>query len=59
MYDKMCAMYSYRRSTRRWRLVMFHGTLNVRAINAFVVYHNNMNPEMTRREFLKKLFQEL
>jgi hypothetical protein len=38
---------------------MFHGTLNVRAINAFVVYHNNMNPEMTRREFLKKLFQEL
>jgi hypothetical protein len=33
--------------------------LNVGAINAFVVYHNNKDPEVARREFLKNLSQEL
>jgi hypothetical protein len=32
--------------------------LNVGGNNAFVIYHSNMNSELTRRDFLKKFCLE-
>jgi hypothetical protein len=57
--DEMCAVYSCARDTRRWLIVVFYSMLNVGAVSAFVVCHSNMNPEMSRREFLEKLSLEL
>jgi hypothetical protein len=38
--------------------VLWYSMLNVGGNNAFVIYHSNMNPELTRRDFLKKFCLE-
>jgi hypothetical protein len=36
--DKLCASYNCARATRRWPMVIFYSIMNVAAINAFIVF---------------------
>lgn len=58
--DQLCANYNCARSTRRWPMVIFYALLNVGGINSMVLYAvNNPNINMKRKNFLKRLSQDL
>lgn len=60
MVDQLCSTYNCARSTQRWPMVVFYSSLNVAAINSYVVYmSNNSNSSMLRRRFLKQLAMEM
>ena len=62
--DKMVRSYFTKRVTRKWPLVLFYNTVDVSAINAFVIWqglnYENGNMRMKqRRKFLISLEKEL
>jgi hypothetical protein len=40
--DQMCARYTVQRATGRWTMAMFYGIINIAAVNALVIYTDNM-----------------
>jgi hypothetical protein len=57
MVDKMSALYSCARNTRRWPVVIFYSLLNIAGINAQIIYNSNNIKDKTlkRRQFLRNL----
>lgn len=55
--DEICAAAQETLGDGQWSC--FISTLNAAGNKASVVYHSNMNPELTRRDFLKKFCLEL
>ncbi|XP_044742586.1 piggyBac transposable element-derived protein 4-like [Chrysoperla carnea] len=63
--DELKGIYTTARETKRWPMVIFYSFLNISGINAQIIYkdnnltNQNLNPNLTRREFLKTLSLEL
>jgi len=45
MLDQMCARYTVQQATRRWTMAVFYGMINIAAVNALVIYANNMRKD--------------
>jgi len=50
MLDQMCARYTVQRATRRWTMAMFYAVINIAAVNALVIYANNMNKDQPEKK---------
>ena len=48
-----------RTDTRRWAIHSFQNTLDLAAINAWVLYKEVTNEKISRRTFIRKLAEEL
>ena len=58
--DHMARKYTARTSTRRWLIHSFQNTLDLAAINAWIVYKAvTKNNNISRRVFIKQLAQDL
>ena len=58
--DQMAKKYTARTSTRRWLIHSFQNTLDLAAINAWIVYKAvTKNNNISRRVFLQQLAQDL
>jgi hypothetical protein len=55
MLDQMCARYTVQRATRRWIMAIFYGMINIAAVNALVIYANNMRKDQPEKK-IKELF---
>ena len=55
----MARKYTVRTSTRRWLIPSFQNTLDLAAINAWIVYKTVTKNDIPRRVFLKELAQDL
>jgi hypothetical protein len=49
MLHQMCVRYTVEQAARRWKIVMFFGMINIAAVNALVIYANNMVKISLRR----------
>lgn len=57
--DRMTENYTVARRSNRWPLTLFYSILNIGALNAQVIYHENSKSKCTRVRFLKILAKEL
>uniref|UniRef100_A0A1B6D3N2 PiggyBac transposable element-derived protein domain-containing protein n=1 Tax=Clastoptera arizonana TaxID=38151 RepID=A0A1B6D3N2_9HEMI len=59
--NKLCGEYTVSRECKRWPLTTFFGLMDIAAINALIIYRQNMVNEtlILRRVFLKQLALEL
>ena len=57
--DQMARKYTVRTMTRRWPVHSFQNTLNLAAINAWVLYKKINSVKIPRRQFLQNLAEEL
>ncbi|XP_069692711.1 piggyBac transposable element-derived protein 4-like [Periplaneta americana] len=57
--DALCATYNVGRVSNRWPLTIFYALLNVAGINSLVIYQSNKSERVIRREFLKRLSEEM
>jgi len=55
LYQK-CARYTVQRATRRWTMAMFYGMINIAAVNALVIYANNMRKDQPDNKIKRKYF---
>ena len=56
--DKMAKKYTCRTGTQRWPIHSFQNTLDLAAINAWVLYKKVTNKKISRRTFIRKLAEE-
>jgi len=56
MLEQMCARYTVQRATRRWTMAMFYGMINIAAVNALVMYANNMRKDQSEKKIKRKYF---
>ena len=56
MLDQMCARYTVQRATRRLTMAMFYGMINIAAVNALVIYANNMGKDQPEKKIKRKYF---
>jgi len=56
MLNQMCARYTVRRATRRWTMAMFYGMINIAAVNALVIYANNMHKDQPEKKKKRTYF---
>ena len=56
MLDQKCARYTVKRATRRWRMAMFYDMINIAAVNALVIYANNMRKDQPEKKIKRKYF---
>jgi hypothetical protein len=54
MLDQMCARYTVQKATRRWTMAMFYGMINIAAVNALVIYANNMRKDQPEKKIKRK-----
>jgi hypothetical protein len=54
MLDQMSARYTVQRATRRWTMAMFYGMINIAAVNALVIYGNNMSEDQPEKKIKRK-----
>jgi hypothetical protein len=54
MLDQMFARYTVQRATRRWKMAMFYGMINITAGNALVIYANNMRKDQPEKKIERK-----
>ena len=59
MVDQMARKYIVRTMTRRWPVHSFQNTLDLAAINAWVLYKEINSIKISRRQFLQNLAEEL
>jgi len=52
----MYARYAVQPATRRWTMAMFYGMINIAAVNALVIYANNMRKDQPDKKIKKKYF---
>jgi len=57
--DQMAKKYTCRTGTRRWPIHSFQNTLDLAAINAWVLYKEVTKEKISRRTFIRKLSEEL
>lgn len=57
--DQMAKKYTCRTGTRRWPIHSFQNTLDFAAINAWVLYKEITNENISRRDFIRTLAEEL
>lgn len=57
--DQMARQYSTRSGTRRWPVHVFQNILDFSAINAWVCYKETTKSNISRRNFILKLVEEL
>lgn len=57
--DRMTENYTVARRSNRWPLTVFYSILNIGAVNAQVIYHENSQTKYTRLQFLKILAKQL
>lgn len=58
--DKKCSIYSTKRRTRRWPVVIFYRLLDISAANAYVIYQFCAEfDDKLRADFLKSLGRQL
>jgi len=50
MLDQMYARYTIQTATRRWTMAMFYGMINTAAVNALVIYANNMRKDQPEKK---------
>jgi hypothetical protein len=53
--DQLRATYEVSRNSRRWHLTVFYAHLNVAGINAQVIFASNVETQIKRRQFLRRL----
>jgi hypothetical protein len=58
MLDQMCTRYTVQRATRRWTMTMFYGMINIVAVNALVIYANNMRKDQPEKKIKRKYFAQ-
>jgi hypothetical protein len=56
MLDQMCARYTVQRATCRWSMAMFYGVINIAAVNALVIYADNMHKDQTEKKIKRNTF---
>jgi hypothetical protein len=56
MLDQMCARNTVQLATRRWTMAMFYGMINIAAVNALVIYANNMSKDHPEKKIRRKYF---
>jgi len=56
MLDQMYARYTVQRATRRWTVAVFYGMINIAAVNALVIYANNMPKDQPGKKIKRKYF---
>jgi hypothetical protein len=56
MLDQMCARYTVQRATCRWTMAMFYGVIKIAAVNALVIYANNMHKDQPEKQIKGKYF---
>ena len=59
-HDQMCSLYSTARKANRWPMRLFYGIIDSAALNAFVIFTENVpnfgeNKKEKRQKFLKEL----
>jgi hypothetical protein len=54
---RMTENYTVARRSNRWPLTVFYSILNIGAVNAQVIYHENSQTKYTRLQFLKILIK--
>ena len=52
----MYARYAVQPATRRWTMAMFYGMINIAAVNALVIYANNMRKDQPDKKIKRKYF---
>lgn len=57
--DELSATYDVSRNSKRWPMMIFYGLLNMAAINANIIYRENVGIKIKRREFIRKLGMDL
>ncbi|KAF0697854.1 piggyBac transposable element-derived protein 4-like, partial [Aphis craccivora] len=57
--DRMSENYTVARRSNRWPLTVFYSILNIGAVNAQVIHHENSQTKYTRLQFLKILAKQL
>ena len=57
--DQMAKKYTVRSGTRRWPVHSFHNTLDLAAINAWILYRESTKKNIAQRYFICKLAEEL
>ena len=57
--DQMAKKYTVRSGTRRWPVHSFQNTLDLAAINTWILYKELTKENIARREFIHKLAEEL
>ncbi|CAK9827595.1 hypothetical protein ANTRET_LOCUS5276 [Anthophora retusa] len=57
--DQMARKYSTKAGSRRWPVHVFYNILDLAAINAWVIYKDVTQVQMSRKEFLLQLAEEL
>ena len=57
--DQMAKKYTRRTGTRRWPIHNFQNTLNLAAINAWILYKEVTNENISRRNFIRELAEDL
>jgi 1,4-dihydroxy-2-naphthoate octaprenyltransferase len=56
MLDQMYARYTVQPATRRWTMAMFYVMFNIAAVNALVIYANNMRKDQPDKKIKRKYF---
>ena len=59
MLDAMCRMMSTKAGCRRWPLAVFFNILDLAAVNAWIIYKKRTGINISRRNFIRKLSEEL
>ena len=59
MTDQMARKYSVKSGSRRWPLQVFFNILDLAAINAWVLYNETTGENISRKNFLFQLAEEL
>jgi hypothetical protein len=58
MLDQMCAKYTVQRATRRWTMAMFYGMIDIAAVNALVIYANNLRKDQPEKKIKRNIFAQ-
>jgi hypothetical protein len=59
LLDSMCRAMTTKAGCRRWPLAVFYNILDLAAVNAWIIYRKATGKQMSRREYLLALSQEL
>jgi hypothetical protein len=59
MMDSMCRQLSTKAGCRRWSLAVFFNLLDIAGINAWIIFRKATGSNMSRRQFLLQLSQQL
>ena len=57
--DQMAKFYSIKAPTRRWLMLVLYNVVNLASINNLILYKSINKSNVSRRDFLKKLMEEV